>query len=193
MLLLRLPARGVELVAQPCRSLQPPRLGDQLGQVVAINSVEVDQDRTVSVVVGSRVERRVPGGQQRLLLVQLAHEHQAAFGLGAQPGKALAAHLQRRCAVRRRLLGLGQCGRDGHDVVPGDHRYPLDRWPDIHDPITVMNSLVKRESRRAVSDVVRYDVYSSVSGKVVAMATMSSQVIIGTLWIARRISMIASP
>ena len=89
---------------------------EQIAQRIGVDARQANQDpRVVEVVVGKVVGVRI-GGQQFFALVEIHTDYQCLAVL-AQARDQLAAHLERRRAVRRAFLDVVQRQRDFANVI----------------------------------------------------------------------------
>src|SRR6185295_13445231 len=105
---------------QPLRRARPPRVGEQLRELVAVDGAEADEDARVAVVVRDREELLGFGADEEVLLALVRAPDDEDAGL-ADPREQAVLHAEAGRAVRGALLGLRKGQRDGPDVVLARH------------------------------------------------------------------------
>ncbi len=111
-------------VGQALRRAQEPALFDPLLELGLADKLESnEQDRMPFVVRGLEEHARARGDRE-LLLVRIDPKRECALSMsvGTDPREELAADLERRLAVGRRLLGAGERRRDRANRLPVRHQ-----------------------------------------------------------------------
>jgi hypothetical protein len=114
--------RGRVIVGELLRRPHQPRFLEPLGQLAGIGAFEVDEDHRVCVVVRRDEEHLRTRVDDERPLADVAVEHELAALVWALPREALSGHLERRLAVERALLRVGQRERELAYVVPRHDR-----------------------------------------------------------------------
>src|SRR5262249_31277240 len=106
----------------PFGGLQPPRVLDELGELRAVDLVEVDEHDRIAVVVPRREVRARLALEQRLAVGQVDDAHHERIRVRAQAAHELASDLQRRRAVGRADLDPRKVLGGSEHVIPAGHR-----------------------------------------------------------------------